>query len=296
MNILLIGNNGQLGWELERTLQPLGSVAAVSRPQVDLAQIDDLRSLIRAKRPEVIINAAAYTAVDRAESEPELAYKINRDAPAGISEESEFCGALFVHYSTDYVFDGAQSTPYTESDLANPLSVYGQSKLAGEQAIQTSRGAYLILRTSWVYGLRRTSFVKKVLSWARSHYELKVVTDQVSGPTWCRDLAEATAQLLAMGGQQPAAWLGERRGLYHLASTGTASRFEWAQAILELDPNPHEQLARTLEPAVSQDFPTPARRPYYSALDCSRFYKAFGLRLPHWRTSLQLAMDKERLA
>ena len=181
--------------------------------------------------------------------------------------------------------------PYLETDIPHPLGVYGQSKLAGEQAILQVDGAYLILRTSWVYSLRRESFVTKVLDWARRQSTLRVVADQVGNPTWARPLAEAIAQLLAMAGQDPYHWIRERKGLYHLAGDGYASRLEWAQAILESDPHPQEQTVREILPALTAEFPTPAQRPLFSALDCRRFTEVFGLRLPPWEEALRLALE-----
>jgi dTDP-4-dehydrorhamnose reductase len=289
--ILLLGKVGQLGWELSRTLPGLGPLVAVDYPEINLAQPESIRPLVRRLRPAVIVNATAYTAVDKAENEIDLAFAINRDAPGVLAEEAKALGAALIHVSTDYVFDGRAQAPYTEADAPNPLNVYGRSKLEGEQAIQAAGGAYLILRTAWVYSTRRGGFVTKVLEWARQQTSLHIVEDQVSNPTWCRALAEATAQLVARGGDQPAAWLAERAGLYHLAGDGYASRLEWARQIIALDPHKEEQTVTELLPARSADFPTPAERPLFSALDCSRFTQVFGLRLPPWQEALRLAMD-----
>lgn len=291
MRLLLLGKIGQLGWELRRALAPLGEVVALDYPEIDLAQGESLRRVVREARPEVIVNATAYTAVDRAESEVEMAMAINAAAPRVMAEEALRLGAGLIHYSTDYVFDGALGRPYRESDPPNPLGIYGKSKLAGEQAIQEVGGAFLILRTSWVYSLRRESFVTRVLEWARRQEVLRVVDDQVGSPTWCRMLAEASAQLLARAGERPAGWLRERRGIYHLAGSGTASRYEWARAILEGDPRREEQAVRQLQPALTREFPTPAQRPLFTALDCERFADTFALRLPPWQEALRLAME-----
>jgi dTDP-4-dehydrorhamnose reductase len=293
MNILLIGKRGQLGWELNRTLVTLGPLVALEYPEIDLSQPAQLRNLVREYRPQIIVNAAAYTAVDQAEAEPELAFRINQDAPAALAEAARSLDAALIHYSTDYVFDGRKKAPYLETDATNPLNVYGKSKLAGEQAITASNAAYLILRTSWVYSLRRSSFVTKVLEWSRTQQILRVVDDQVSGPTWCRSLAEITAQVLSRGGDNPVTWLDERSGIYHLAGEGYASRLEWAQAILRYDPHPEEQQTQALHAARSQDFPTAAERPAYSMLNTDRFFRTFGLRLPDWRQSLELAMAED---
>src|SRR4030042_4228380 len=200
MQILLVGNTGQLGWELERTLAPLGEIMACDYPAIDLAEIESIRQTIHQCNPDVIITAAAYTAVDRAEAEPDLANAINATAPAILAQEAHQANAAFIHFSTDYVFDGLKGSPYLESDPPNPLGVYGCSKLEGEREIQQIGGAYLFLRTSWVYSLRRDSFVNKVLCWSRSQPRLKLVNDQVSGPTWARMLAEITSHLILLGG------------------------------------------------------------------------------------------------
>jgi dTDP-4-dehydrorhamnose reductase len=291
MRILLLGNTGQLGWELERSLPPLGEVFAIDYPQVDLAHLDEVRTLIRDCRPQVIFNAAAYTAVDRAESEADLAMAINARAPGMLAEEARALGAAIIHYSTDYVFDGMLGKSYSEGDPPNPLNMYGKSKLEGEQAVQQIGGAYLILRTSWVYSLRRDSFVTKVLGWARKQRTLKLVNDQISNPTWCRMLAEASAQLMVNGGEGFVSWLGERSGLYHLAGSGFASRLEWGKMILKFDPRPEEQVVQEILPASSAEFPTPARRPLFTALNCARFRDTFGLHLPDWQDALRLAME-----
>ena len=292
MNILLLGNTGQLGWELQRTLAPLGQVAALDYPEVNLADAAGLRQIVRRLHPQVIVNATAYTAVDRAESETELAMAVNSRGPGILAEEAATLGAALLHFSTDYVFDGAKGSAYIETDIPNPLNVYGRSKWAGEQAVQQVGGAYLILRTSWVYSLRRDSFVTKVLKWARQQRTLRLVTDQVSNPTWARMLAEVTAQMLAMGGRDVVPWLTERRGLYHLAGDGYASRMEWAQAILRCDPHRDEQVIGDILPGQTDDFPSPACRPLFSALNCDHFFEVFGLRLPPWEIALRLAMTQ----
>ncbi|HMA55094.1 MAG TPA: dTDP-4-dehydrorhamnose reductase, partial [Acidobacteriota bacterium] len=241
MRILLIGSTGQLGWELEKTLAPLGELTALDYPDLDLSQADGVRRFLRQKgRFQVIINAAAYTDVDRAESELGRATAVNAVAPGILGQEARDLGAAFVHYSTDYVFDGAKGSPYAETDSPAPLNAYGRTKLAGERAVTGAGGAYLIFRTSWVYGLRRDSFVTKVLEWARSQRTLRIVDDQVGNPTWARSLAEATGRVLglAMDGRATGAgqasperlrdYISERAGLYHLAGDGFATRLEWA--------------------------------------------------------------------
>ena len=290
MRILLIGKNGQVGWELQRSLLPIGEITAVHYPEIDLADVDQIRRWVRDVRPDVIVNAAAYTDVDKAESEPDLAYTINGTAPGVLAEEAKQLGAVLVHYSTDYVFDGTTDTPYLESNAPNPLSVYGESKLAGEEAVQAVGGAHLILRTSWVYSTRRKCFLTQVLRWSREQKEMRVVTDHVASPTWCRMLAQATAQILAKGSDNLLGWIKERQGLYHIASSGAASRYEWAQVILAQDPHTTEQIVERLLPAQTSEFPAPAQRPAYSALGCDNIQAVFGIYLPAWETSLALAM------
>jgi dTDP-4-dehydrorhamnose reductase len=286
MNLLLLGNSGQLGWELQRTLQPLGVVVTHDYPEVNMADGTSIRKIVQECRPGVIVNATAYTAVDKAESEPDLAEAINGTGPCVLAEEARKLNAVLIHYSTDYIFDGKKGSPYKETDLPQPVNVYGESKLAGEQAIQSAGGYYLIFRTAWVYSLRRESFVSKVLGWARTNDTLRVVDDQVSNPTWARMLAEVTAQVLARG----PGYLQDRTGLYHLAGGGHASRYNWAREILRLDPRKQEQRVKQLLPASTMDFPTPAQRPLFSALDCQKFEQTFDLRLPFWEAALELAL------
>jgi dTDP-4-dehydrorhamnose reductase len=287
MQILLLGKNGQLGQEFQRTLAPLGAVTALGSAELNLEDFAAVRKTIQELRPQLIVNASAYTAVDRAESEAEKAYAINGSIPGILAEQALALKAALIHYSTDYVFDGKQGTPYIEEDTPEPLCVYGKSKLAGEQAIQKIGGAYLIFRTSWVYSLGRDSFVTKVLEWSRRQKTMRVVSDQVSNPTWSRVLAQITTQVLSRG----AGDIHEHSGLYHLAGGGFVNRFEWARKILELDPNRHEQLVTEILPASTSDFPTPAQRPLFSALDCEKFAKTFGLRLIDWQEALGLAMQ-----
>ena len=291
MRILLLGKFGQLGWELHRTLAPLGDILALDVPEIDLCKENQLRQLLRQAHPELIVNAAAYTAVDRAESEADLAFAINGRAPEILAEEALSLKAAFIHFSTDYVFDGSKGSPYVETDTPNPLSVYAASKLAGDQAIQNISDVYMIIRTSWLYSLRRESFITKVLEWSRQQSTLRVVSDQIGSPTSARMLAEITVQMLAMGSKNIVGWLKEHRGLYHLAGSGIASRWEWAQAVLRHDPRKEEQVTKEILPALTADFPTPAQRPLYSALNCEQFTSTFGLRLPEWEDTLQLDME-----
>jgi dTDP-4-dehydrorhamnose reductase len=292
MNIVLVGKDGQLGWELERSLPILGNVFALGHTELDVCDANALQQTLRELKPDLVINASAYTDVDRAEKEPELAMTVNALAPGIMAEMSRKLGAVFIHYSTDYVFDGRQSTPYTEEDQTNPLNVYGQSKLIGEENIKQAGHAYLILRTSWVYSLRGNSFVNKVLGWARKNSTLRIVDDQVSCPTWARMLAQSTSLLLAQNQGNLYQNIYEQCGIYHLAGNGYTSRYEWAKQILANDPQRAEQSVQAIEPARSTEFPTPAIRPLFSALDCTRFEKTFGLRLPPWDRTLELAMAR----
>jgi dTDP-4-dehydrorhamnose reductase len=290
MNIVLFGKNGQLGWEFQRSLPLLGNVVALDRGDLDLCNLAAIQKVLREVRPSLIVNASAYTDVDGAETKPDMARTINALAPGAMAETARELGAVLVHYSTDYVFDGRAKTPYTEMDPTNPLNMYGKSKLEGEEHIQQAAGAYLILRTSWVYSLRGNSFVNKVLTWARKNSTLRIVDDQVSGPTWARMLAEIT--VLALGQNQANGYesIRERSGVYHLAGSGYVSRYEWAKQIVANDPRRAEQTVQAVEPVRSAEFPTPATRPLFSALDCSQFQETFGLQLPPWDSTLQLAM------
>jgi dTDP-4-dehydrorhamnose reductase len=288
MKILLFGAMGQLGTELQRTLAPLGEIAAYDIHNLNLANTENVRQTIRSLSPQVIVNASAYTAVDMAESEADKAFKVNSEIPQLFTEEAAKLNSFLIHYSTDYVFDGTKNIPYLEGDATRPLGVYGKSKLAGEEAIKAGNANYLILRTSWVYSRNKNSFVSKVLEWARKQERLSIVSDQISNPTWARTLADVTAQLLGKGLD----CLSERRGLYHVAGNGHASRLEWAEKIVELDPNKHEQKVKEIVPALTSDFPTPATRPLYSALDCSLFQSTFEIPLPKWEDALKMAMTE----
>ncbi len=256
-----------------------------------MSNTDIIKSVVREHEPDLTINATAYTNVDKAELEPELAMAINGTGPGILAEETKRLGSVLIHYSTDYVFDGMKGIPYTEEDQPTPLSIYGETKLAGEKAVEAIGGAYLIFRTSWVYSLRRPCFVTKVLKWSREKKTLRIVNDQISTPTWARILAENTTQLLAMEKNHLSEYFYNHSGLYHLSSNGECSRYEWAQAILELDKNKEENLVKEILTAKSQDFKTLAKRPTRSTLSCVKFEKEFGFSLPHWLPVLGLAMD-----
>ena len=290
MRILLLGKNGQVGWELQRTLMPLGEIVSTDYPEIDLANPDSIRNLIRELRPQVIVNAAAYTAVDKAESEPELAFAVNGTAAGILAEEALACGAALIHYSSDYVFDGEKGSPYTEKDTPNPINTYGKSKLVGERAIQQVGSAYIILRTSWVYSLRRDNFVTRVLAWARQKEILTIVDDQIGSPTWARLLAEVTALLINLGKEDIREYFNEYYGIYHLACKGSPSRLEWAKCIIEFDPHKEAQRVQQILPANSNDFPTPALRPANSSLESGYFSQTFGIHFSDWKLALRLAL------
>jgi len=265
-------------------------VISLGRDELDVSNLKAVQNILNKIKPNLIINASAYTDVDLAETQIELATDINAIAPGVMAEVARKIKAVFIHYSTDYVFDGKINTPYTENDPTTPSNIYGKSKLTGEQNIKQSGDAYLILRTSWVYSLRGNSFVNKVLGWSRKNKILKIVSDQVSNPTWAGMLAETTYSAIATSQANLLDGIRERRGIYHLAGRGYTSRYEWAKQILANDPNPTEQLVQTIEPALTKEFPTPAARPLFTALDCGKFTRTFNLYLPGWEESLQRAM------
>lgn len=289
VRILLLGKNGQVGWELQRLLSGTCDLVSADRSEIDLADIDSLREAVRRIQPQLILNAAAYSNVEKAESEAERVNKVNAQAPAFLAEEAKRLAAVMIHYSTDYVFDGEKRAPYVESDKPNPINEYGRSKLEGERNIQQIDCAHLILRTSWVYSLRTHSFVTKFIGWARTNPQVRVVTDQIANPTWCRALAEATVKLIHQMGTDPSEWTHERRGIYHLTGGGYVSRFEMAEKMLELLPRDVPVRAKSVLPAITADFPDVAERPAFSALDSSKFISAFGIKMPAWEKSLQAA-------
>ncbi|WP_051748025.1 dTDP-4-dehydrorhamnose reductase [Nevskia soli] len=281
--ILLLGRNGQVGHELLRTLAPLGEVIAADRATLDLCDESAIRALVRRVRPTLIVNAAAYTAVDKAESEPDLAFAVNARAPAVLAQEAAALGAWLVHYSTDYVFAGDKPQgAYLETDATGPINAYGRSKLAGEAAIAAEGGAHIILRTSWVYGAHGANFAKTIVRLAREREKLSIVADQIGAPTSSHLIAETTAQLIwQLAGAGEAAI----SGLYHLQSAGEASWYEFAGAIVEQLRAMDAAAVRCREilPIPASAYPTPARRPANSRLDCGKIARTFGLSLPHWR-------------
>lgn len=284
MKILLTGTTGQLGYELERALAPLGEVVALTRNSCNLADASALRACIRQHNPSVIVNPAAYTAVDKAESEPDAAMAINGLAPGILGEEALRLNALVVHYSTDYVFDGHKTCAYSETDTPNPQGQYGKSKWAGEQALQASGARHLIFRTSWVYGAYGNNFAKTMLRLASSRPSLRVVADQQGTPTGAALLADATAQVLAQYRARPSEAF--PYGLYHLTAQGLTSWHAYAQFVLqqaEAAGIPLQVASAKVEPIATHEYPLPAPRPANSQLDCSAFQRAFGLNLPPWQ-------------
>jgi len=293
MKILVTGKNGQVGFELQRALAPIGEVVAVDHAACDLADAGAIRALVRRIAPDVIVNPAAYTAVDKAETERDLAFAVNARAPGVLGEEAARLGALVVHYSTDYVFDGKQATPYSETDRPDPQSVYGSSKYAGERALAEANSHHLILRTSWVLGAHGGNFAKTMLRLAAERERLTVVADQFGAPTSAALLADLTAQLIRQYQRE-----GVGRfpfGTYHVTGSGETTWHEYARFVLA------EALAagKTLKvspeavaPLATADYPTPAKRPANSRLDTRHFCQTFGLRLPPWQESVRHVLQQ----
>lgn len=286
MKILLLGASGQVGHELHGTLQALGDIVAPGRAALDLADLSRVRDAVRTIRPGLIVNAAAYTAVERAETEPELAFRINAEAPAVLAEAAREMGTAMVHYSTDYVFDGAKGSPYVESDAPAPLNVYGRSKLAGEQAVAGAGISHLILRTSWVYGLHGNNFLLTMLRRARESGTVSVVNDQFGSPTWSRTIAQCTTHMLAQAVVRGEAWWEEQGGLYHLACAGHTSWHGFAEAIMRA-----ADIECEVRAISTADYPSRVQRPRNSTLCCDKFASRF-FSVPDWREALQMCMSK----
>ncbi len=285
MKILLFGKNGQVGWELQRSLAPLGEVIVLDRHSQnfcgDLGDLQGLAATVQAVRPDVIVNAAAHTAVDKAESEPELARLINAAAPSLLAQEAQKLGAWLVHYSTDYVFDGSGSQPWVETDTPAPLSVYGQTKLEGEQLIAANCSRHLIFRTSWVYAARGSNFAKTVLRLAQERERLTVIDDQWGAPTGAELIADVTAHAIRQVMAQPRA-----AGLYHLAASGKTTWYGYAKHVLAQAERVHDainMMVKEVAAVPTSAFPTPAGRPYNSRLNAAKLQATFGLQLPAWQ-------------
>ncbi|HEX9672697.1 MAG TPA: dTDP-4-dehydrorhamnose reductase [Burkholderiales bacterium] len=282
--ILVIGRNGQVGWELLTALEPLGTVIGLDRNGMDLASPDSIRRAIRGAKPDVIVNAAAYNNVDRAESESALAMQVNGIAPGVMAEEAKRLGAILVHYSTDYVFDGERDRPYIEDDPPNPVNAYGKSKLAGERAVAAAGGSHLILRTSWVYSARGSNFVLTVLRLAREKPELSVVDDQSGSPTWARALASATAELL-----RRKELITRASVVYHLTAGGHTSRYAFARAIIDImkEVSGIPDGWASVKPITSDQYPLPARRPPHPVASTDKIKRVFGIEMPRWEDQLR---------
>lgn len=283
--ILLTGSTGQVGWELQRTLMPLGEILAPTRDEFDLSQPELLRKKIRDWKPDIIVNPAAYTAVDTAETESELAFKINAEAPKVLAEESDRLNIPLVHYSTDYVFDGKKNKPYTEDDAVNPLNVYGESKFMGEQAIRSVTERHLILRTSWVYSMRGKNFLTTMLRLFREANGVNVVDDQIGAPTWSRFIAEATSNVLGrFSVMEDEYW-----GTFHLSAGGDASWFDFARRIKKLA---NQDYQVEINPISSEKYNQSADRPKDSRLSNARLKSIFGMEQMDWKVALSLCMAR----
>lgn len=307
MKILLLGKNGQVGWELQRSLSPLGHLIALDRNGLparavlpllgdpapvcgDLTNLDGLARTIYAVRPDVIVNAAAHTAVDKAESEPELAHRLNAEAPGMLAQAAAAIGALMVHYSTDYVFDGSGATPWQEDDATGPLNTYGRTKLSGEQAIAQSGARHLIFRTSWVYAARGGNFAKTMLRLAKDRERLTVIDDQYGAPTGADLIADVTAHAI-----RHVLLTGQGGGAYHLAASGTTTWHGYASHVIETARRlrPEQALAvKTIDPVSTRAFPTPAQRPHNSRLNTTRLQHTFGMQLPEWRIGVDRMLSE----
>ena len=287
--ILIVGDDGQVGWELQRTMATLGDVIAIglnTKPiAIDLAEPDSIRKVVREIKPDWIINAAAYTAVDKAEEESELAMAVNGLAPGILAEEAKALGVPFIHYSTDYVFDGTATEPYKENSPTNPLNVYGKTKLAGEKAVEIVGGKYFIFRTSWVFGNRGHNFLITMRRLAQEREELKIVNDQYGAPTWCRHIAEATSQIVSQCMINPEL-VNKKRGLYHMSSAGKTTWYEFAKAIFDDMQKAGDKLVvKKVIPIATNEYPLAAVRPMFSELNNMKLSVEFGIFMPNWDTA-----------
>nr|WP_254215864.1 dTDP-4-dehydrorhamnose reductase [Burkholderia multivorans] len=286
---MLTGISGQVGFELQRTLQGLGNVVALDRSRLDLSRLDQVRDVVRDLKPDLIVNPAAYTAVDQAETDVAMATRLNAEAPAVLAEEAKRIGAALIHYSTDYVFSGTKAGPYVEDDAVDPQNVYGRTKLDGERAIAASGCAHLIFRTSWVYGTRGKNFLLTMLRLGAERDELKVVADQIGAPTWSNTIATLTAHVVAQATCAPVRdeWWHAHSGIYHLCAAGSTSWHGFAEAIFRLADLPKKP---TVMPIPASAYPTPAKRPANSQMSNAKLAKHFGLHAPHWEAALALCM------
>jgi dTDP-4-dehydrorhamnose reductase len=289
LRILISGQHGQVSQALQHSLKDLGELIVLGRDQLDLSQPESIRSAVRQIKPDLIINAAAHTAVDQAESEPELAYAINATSPGVFAEEAAALGIPFIHYSTDYVFDGSKDGAWTEADMPNPLGVYGSSKLAGERAIEKAGGQYLILRTSWVYSLTGRNFLLTMQRLLPERENLTIVADQIGAPTWAGTIAQSTRALIERWRDgKPGTW-----GVYHLTASGETSWAGFAEAIGQELIKAGKPCAK-IEPIPSSAYPTPAKRPLNSRLDCSHLQREWGVSQPDWHVALLECLAQQR--
>jgi dTDP-4-dehydrorhamnose reductase len=291
--ILITGKNGQVGYELQRSLALLGEVIALDRKGCDLSSEESIRSAIRKYQPSIIVNPAAYTAVDKAETERDQAFAINGIAPGIIGEEARKIGALVIHYSTDYVFNGSKDGRYTEDDATDPLSAYGASKLAGEESLRSAGAAHLIFRTSWVYGVYGKNFLKTMLRLMKEREELKIVSDQFGAPTSASLIADVTAFVLKIMGSSPGSH-SDKLGLYHLTAAGETSWHGYASYICQVAAGlgiPLSAVPGKIHPIPASEYPVPAMRPVNSRLDCNRLESSFGIRIPHWERGVEHALQ-----
>jgi dTDP-4-dehydrorhamnose reductase len=308
--ILLVGKNGQVGAELQRLLAGSSELLALGRQELDLTRFESIRRVIRRFQPQVIVNAAAYTAVDQAESDEAAAHAVNAEAPGVMAEEAKSIGAALVHYSTDYVFDGLKTDPYKEDDPTNPINVYGKTKLAGEQGIQNVGGLYLIFRTAWVYGTRGKNFLLTILRLATQREELRIVADQIGAPTWSREIALATTTIITREWKRCQGVLpfSQSSGIYHMTAGGQSNWWEFAKAIVEevrhvpdgaawltAATSGHPLIIKRISPIATAEYPTPARRPAYSVLSNLRLQQTFDVHLPDWRTQLHAVVADARV-
>nr|WP_249173610.1 dTDP-4-dehydrorhamnose reductase [Burkholderia dolosa] len=286
---MLTGINGQVGFELQRTLQGLGNVVALDRSRLDLSRLDQVRDVVRDLKPDLIVNPAAYTAVDQAETDVAMATRLNAEAPAVLAEEAKRIGAALIHYSTDYVFSGTKAGPYVEDDAVDPQNVYGRTKLDGERAIAASGCAHLIFRTSWVYGTRGKNFLLTMLRLGAERDELKVVADQIGAPTWSNTIATLTAHVVAQATCAPMRdeWWHAHSGIYHLCAAGSTSWHGFAEAIFRLADLPKKPVVM---PIPASAYPTPAKRPANSQMSNTKLAEHFGLHAPQWEAALALCM------
>lgn len=292
MKILLFGKNGQIGWELNRSLLPLGEIVALGRADADFSNPENLRAVVRRIKPDVIVNAVAYTAVDKAEEEEELAIIINGEAPKVLAEEAKKLNAILVHYSTDYVFNGEKGTPYTEEDIPDPVNIYGVTKLVGEKTIQSSEADYLILRTSWVYSARGRNFLQSILKLAADENELHVVSDQLGTPNWARLLADASAHIIRQSHSEKLTSCFES-GLFHLTSSGETSWHGFASKIVEyIRSYKFDGVYKVshINPVATKDRLSLARRPVNTLMDGSKLKRRYNIYLPKWSDALGCCM------